>query len=118
LNANRTNAKAHAVCRLFAWTSAMVMDQLVGESLHIAADIYARGENFERLMVQATPQHLAAMRMMFAWPVTGQVVAANPARTVRRPKHVRTGMATVPDTEQAPKLLNSTDTSMVVGLGD
>ena len=33
-------------------------------------------------------QHLAAIRMLFDWLVTGQVVATNPAHAVRGPKHV------------------------------
>jgi site-specific recombinase XerC len=33
-------------------------------------------------------QHLAAIRMLFDWLVTGQVVATNPAHSVRGPKHV------------------------------
>lgn len=32
-------------------------------------------------------QHLAAIRMLFDWLVVGQVVAVNPARSVRGPKH-------------------------------
>ena len=33
-------------------------------------------------------QHLATIRMLFDWLVTGQVVDANPAHAVRGPKHV------------------------------
>ena len=33
-------------------------------------------------------QHLAAIRMLFDWLVTGQVVPINPAACVRGPKHV------------------------------
>jgi hypothetical protein len=33
-------------------------------------------------------QHLAAIRMLFDWLVTGQVVATNPACSIRGPKHV------------------------------
>jgi site-specific recombinase XerC len=32
-------------------------------------------------------QHLAAIRMLFDWLVVGQVVAVNPASSVRGPKH-------------------------------
>ena len=64
-------------------------------------------------------QHLAAIRMLFDWLVTGQVVATNPAHAVRGPKHVvKTGKTTVLDAEQARKLLDSIDTSTVVGLRD
>ena len=33
-------------------------------------------------------QHLAAIRMLFDWLVTGQIVDFNPASAVRGPKHV------------------------------
>ena len=57
--------------------------------------------------------------MLFDWLVTGQVVATNPAHAVRGPKHVvKTGKTTVLDAEQARELLDSIDTSTVVGLRD
>jgi site-specific recombinase XerD len=41
-------------------------------------------------------QQLAAIRMMFNWLVTGQVVPTNPAAAVRGPKHVvKTGKTPV-----------------------
>jgi hypothetical protein len=47
-------------------------------------------------------QHLAAIRMLFDWLVTGQIVATNPAHAVRGPKHVvKTGKITVLTGEQA-----------------
>ena len=53
-------------------------------------------------------QHLAAIRMLFDWLVTGQIVATNPAHAVRGPKHVvKTGKTTVLDAEQARELLDS-----------
>jgi site-specific recombinase XerC len=33
-------------------------------------------------------QHLAAIRMLFDWLVTGAILASNPATSVRGPKHV------------------------------
>src|ERR1700758_3649448 len=51
--------------------------------------------------------------------ITGQVVATNPAHSVRGPKHVvKTGKTTVLTGEQARELLDSIDTSTVVGLRD
>jgi integrase/recombinase XerD len=62
---------------------------------------------------------LAAIRMLFDWLVTGQVVATNPAHAVRGPPHVvKTGKPTVLDADQARHLLDSIDTSTVVGLRD
>ena len=57
--------------------------------------------------------------MLFDWLVTGQVVATNPAHSVRGPKHVvKTGKTTVLDPSEARALLDSIDTSTVVGLRD
>ena len=64
-------------------------------------------------------QHLAAIRMLFDWLVTGQVVAMNPAHSVRGPKHVvRRGKTPVLTADEARALLDSIDTSTLVGLRD
>ena len=74
------------------------------------------GKDFEKPTVK---QHLAAIRMLFDWLVVGQVVATNPAHSVRGPKHVvKTGKTTVLTGEQARELLDSIDTSTLVGLRD
>lgn len=57
--------------------------------------------------------------MLFDWLVTGQVIPVNPAASVRGPKHVvRKGKTHVLSTEDARTLLDSIDTSNVVGLRD
>ena len=82
----------------------------------MAAYIEAMGKDFEKPTVK---QHLAAIRMLFDWLVVGQVVATNPAHSVRGPKHVvKTGKTTVLSGEQARELLDSIDTSTLVGLRD
>ena len=64
-------------------------------------------------------QHLAAVRMLFDWLVVGQVLAVNPAHAVRGPKHVvRRGKTPVLTEEQARRLIESIDTSTLVGLRD
>ncbi len=86
------------------------------EPLHVAAYVEALGKDFEKPTVK---QHLAAIRVLFDWLVVGQVVATNPAHSVRGPKHiVKTGKTTVLTGEQARELLDSIDTSTVVGLRD
>ena len=105
-NKNTRTANLHAVSRFFAWCEHHQLGQLADiEPLHVAAYIEALGKDFEKPTVK---QHLAAIRMLFDWLVTGQVVATNPAHSVRGPKHVvKTGKTTVLDTEQARKLLDS-----------
>jgi site-specific recombinase XerC len=57
--------------------------------------------------------------MLFDWLVTGQVIATNPAHSVRGPKHVvKIGKTTVLDADQARMLLDSIDTSTLIGLRD
>jgi site-specific recombinase XerD len=64
-------------------------------------------------------QHLACIRMLFDWLVTGQVIALNPAHAVRGPRHsVIKGATTVMSSQDATEFLASIDVSHVVGLRD
>ena len=64
-------------------------------------------------------QHLAAIRRLFDWLVTGQVILTNPATSVRGPTHVvRTGKTPVLQPAEARQLLDTIDTSTVRGLRD
>jgi site-specific recombinase XerC len=57
--------------------------------------------------------------MLFDWLVTGGIVATNPAHAVRGPKHVvKRGKTPVLTPDEARALLDSIDTSTVVGLRD
>jgi site-specific recombinase XerD len=116
-NKNTRAAYLLAASRFFAWCE---HHQLGGiddiEPLHVAAYIEGMQSGFEKPSVK---QHLAAIRMLFDWLVTGQVVATNPAHSVRGPKHVvKTGKTTVLDADQARVLLDSIDISTLVGLRD
>jgi site-specific recombinase XerD len=111
-NKNTRMAYYRAICRFFAWCDEHQIGGIADiEPLDVAAYIEAFGEDFEKPTVK---QHLAAIRMLFDWLVTGQVVATNPAHAVRRPKHVvKTGKTTVLDADQARTLLDSIDISTV-----
>ncbi len=64
-------------------------------------------------------QYLAAIRMLFDWMVTGNIIPVNPAAAVRGPKHVvKKGKTPVLTAEEARTLLDSIDTSHIVGLRD
>lgn len=68
---------------------------------------------------QTVKQHLAAIRMMFDWLVIGQAMPMNPASSVRGPRYsIKKGKTSVLSVEDARKLLDSIDTSHVVGLRD
>jgi site-specific recombinase XerD len=117
-NKNTRMAYYRAAARFFAWCDHHRIGEIVDiEPLHVATYIEALGKDgFEKPSVK---QHLAAIRMLFDWLVVGQVVATNPAHSVRGPKHVvKTGKTTVLTGEQARELLDSIDTSTLVGLRD
>lgn len=85
----------------------------------------ARGKAFTvtnyrtALAAPSVKQHLAAIRMLFDWLVVGQVIPMNPASSVRGPTHVvKKGKTPVLMAEEARVLLDSIDTSTVVGLRD
>jgi hypothetical protein len=103
-NRNTRMAYMTAVSRFFAWCEQHQIGQLADiEPLHVAAYIEALGRDFEKPTVKP---HLAGIRMLFDWLVTGQVVATNPAHAVRGPKHVvKTGKTAVLDADQARTLL-------------
>jgi site-specific recombinase XerD len=68
---------------------------------------------------QTVKQHLAAIRMLFDWLVTGQIVPFNPAASVRGPRYsIRKGKTPVLSAQDTRKLLDSIDTSHVIGLRD
>jgi site-specific recombinase XerD len=117
-NPNTRAAYFHACRRFFAWCDPRddIAELADIEPMHVAAYIRALGKDFEKPTVK---QHLAAIRMLFDWLVTGRVVATNPAHAVRGPKHVvKTGKTTVLSAEQARELLDSIDVSTLVGLRD
>ncbi len=106
-----------AACRFFAWCDTHGLPELAEiEPLHVAAYIETMQAEFEKPTVK---QHLAALRMLFNWLVTGQILATNPAHSVRGPRHaVKTGKTTVLNTEDTRRLLDSIDVSTMIGLRD
>jgi site-specific recombinase XerD len=64
-------------------------------------------------------QQLAAVRMLFDWLITGQIVPANPASAVRGPKHVvKTGQTPVLEPAEWRRLLDAIPTETVRDLRD
>lgn len=69
--------------------------------------------------VPTVKQHLAAINMLFDWLVTGQIIPSNPATSVKSPRFSQTtGKTPVLSAEEARTLLDSIETSHVVGLRD
>jgi site-specific recombinase XerD len=64
-------------------------------------------------------QRLAAIRHLFDWLVMGQVMAVNPASSVRGPTHVvKRGKTPVLSPEEARRVLDTIDVSTHAGLRD
>jgi site-specific recombinase XerD len=114
-NKNTRLAYAHAVREFFAWCQARGFTTLdLVEPVVVAA--YIEDHPASRPTVK---QHLAAIRMLFNWLVTGQIVPANPAASVRGPSHVvKRGKTPVLTADEARSLIDSIDTSKVIGLRD
>ena len=116
-NKNTRMAYCRACVRFFDWCDHHKLGTLADiEPLHVAAYIETMQSGFEKPSVK---QHLAAIRMLFDWLVTGQIVATNPAHSVRGPKHVvKTGKTTVLDADQARKLLDSIQVNRTISRPD
>jgi integrase/recombinase XerD len=116
-NRNTRAAYARAATVFLRWCEQQGIGELAGvQPVHVAAYI-------ERLLremsLPSVKQHLAGIRMMFDWLVTGQVVPSNPAHSVRGPRHsVSKGVTPVLSSEEATALLKGMDVSTVVGLRD
>ena len=114
-NKNTRMAYYRAACHFFAWVEQHDIGELAAiEWVHVAAYIEALLGTVAKPTVKLHP---AAIRMLFDWLVVGQVLAVNPAHAVRGPKHVvRRGKTPVLAEEDARRLLESIDTSTIVGL--
>jgi len=116
-NPNTRMAYYRAVLRFCAWCDHHQLDELAAiEPLHVATYIEGLQHAYAKPSVK---QHLAALRMLFDWLVTGGVIATNPAYAVRGPKYVvKRGKTPVLTPDEARALLNSIDTATVVGRRD
>jgi len=107
---------AHAVGRFCQWC------ERHGVSLQQVTPFIVAGYVEQLTTSLSTPTvklHLAAIRMLFDWLVTGHVVSVNPAASVRGPKHVvRKGKTPVLTAAEARQLLDSIDCTKIVGLRD
>src|SRR4051812_17893445 len=123
-NPNTRAAYAVAVAQFLRWCEDRQLSLRTIEPMAVAAYIESHPGS-----APTKKQHLAAIRMLFDWLVTGQVIGVNPAASVRGPKHVvRKGKTLVLSAEDARTLLDSieiereekdgTKTPLVVGLRD
>jgi site-specific recombinase XerC len=86
------------------------------QPLHVAAWIELQTQ---ALSAPTVKQRLAAIRHLFDWLVTGQIVPHNPAASVRGPSHTtKNGKTPVLDATEARQLLDSIDVTTPIGLRD
>jgi site-specific recombinase XerD len=115
-NPNTRRAYARACRQFFAWCEDRGLTLTTIRPFDVATYI----ETLQRThSPPGVKQQLAAVRMLFDWLVTGQVVPTNPAASVRGPKHVvKTGKTPVLDAPDWRKLLDSIPTDTVRDLRD
>ncbi|MEM7045726.1 MAG: site-specific integrase, partial [Pseudomonadota bacterium] len=105
-NPNTRRAYHRAAMRFFAWCDQVGIDQLDAlRPLHVATYIEALTQSHERATVKL---HLAALRRLLDWMVSGGVLAANPATSVKGPSlQVRRGKTNVLTAAEVRQLLDS-----------
>ncbi len=116
-NKHTRRAYAQATREFLAWfESAGVASIADVKPLHVAAYVEQLGRERSAPTVK---QRLAAIRHLFDWLVTGQVMPVNPAASVRGPSHsVKRGKTPVLDPSEARALLDNIDVTTPVGLRD
>lgn len=113
-NKNTRAAYARAVGQFCAWCEGRGLRLEQVTPVAVAAYIEQHGGS-----KPTVKQHLAAIRMMFDYLVTGGVLAVNPAASVKGPKYViKTGKTPVLSGEEARQLLERIADDSIVGLRD
>src|SRR5437773_3581394 len=116
-NPHTRRAYYRAAEEFLAWCASVGVPSIAAvQPVHVATWIEA---STRELAAPSVKQRLAALRHLLDWLVNGQVMAVNPAHTVRGPRHaVTSGQTPVLDPAEARALLDSIDTSTHAGLRD
>ena len=116
-NPHTRRAYSRAVREFLTWCADAGVPSIAAvQPLHVATWIEARTRE---LSAPTVKQQLAAVRHLFDWLVTGQVVPVNPASSVRGPSHlVKVGKTPVLEPAEARILLDSIDVTTPAGLRD
>ena len=115
-NDHTRRAYARACAGFFAWSEVRGLALTTIRPFDVAAWLKQLQEKLGRAAVK---QQLAAVRMLFDWLVTGQIVPMNPAAAVRGPKHVvKTGTTPVLEADEWRRLIDSIPTDTVRDLRD
>ncbi|MFC7694889.1 tyrosine-type recombinase/integrase [Paeniroseomonas aquatica] len=117
-NPNTRRAYSQAVGAFLAWCEgkAGIRSLTAVQPLHVSAWIELQAREHS---APTAKQRLAALRHLFDWLVTGQVMLTNPAGSVRGPRHSAIkGKTPVLDAAEARQLLDSIDATTPIGLRD
>jgi site-specific recombinase XerD len=116
-NDHTRKAYLNATRRFAAWCQTHGLHELAAvQPFHVAAFVKEMQGQFTPPTVK---QHLAALRMLFDWLVTGHVMEVNPAHAVRGPKYVvKKGKTPVLTADEARALLDAIPTDTLTGLRD
>ena len=116
-NPNTRKAYARSAADFLHWCAARGVSALPQiQPMHVAAWIEELGRSHA---VPTVKQRLAAIRHLFDWMVTGQIMPTNPAHAVRGPSYsTKKGKTPVLSPEEARQLLDSIPTDTIVGLRD
>jgi site-specific recombinase XerD len=108
-NRNTRAAYAQAVGQFLDWCDAHRLALTDIEPIHVAGYVERLQQREDKpLAAPSVKQHLAAIRTLFDWLVTGQVVEQSPAASVRGPQHVvKKGKTPVLSADDARTLLDS-----------
>jgi site-specific recombinase XerD len=116
-NPHTRRAYARAVRAFLTWCEDNGLPSITAvQPLHVATWIELQTHPRAAPSVK---QQLAAIRHLFDWLVTGQIIPTNPAASVRGPSHVvRQGKTPVLEPAEARALLDAIDITTHVGLRD
>jgi integrase/recombinase XerD len=116
-NDNTRRAYFRAARRFAEWCELRAVAELHQvQPMHVSAYLKALQQT---LSAPSVKQHLAALRMLFDWLVTGHVLDINPAHAVRGPKHsTKKGKMPVLTADEARALLDSIAVTRKVTLED
>jgi site-specific recombinase XerD len=104
-NANTREAYYRNAMRFFARMQAKGLGLADIKSYHVSGYLAELAAN---LATPSVKQHLASLRMLFDWLITGQIIEINPAAAVRAAKHVvKKGKTPVLKADEARELLDS-----------
>jgi site-specific recombinase XerC len=114
---HKRRAYARAAGDFLAWCAGAGVTALIEvQPLHVAAWIERQTQTHSAPTVK---QRLAAIRHLFDWLVSGQIVPHNPAASVRGPSHTtKKGRTPVLDASEARQLLDRIDVTTPIGLRD